>query len=304
VETGANIFDYDGEISRYNKEFHAAYGRYPSYAELKDIIDPIEKWFNIGGVSARIFEAAVMRTPLILFKGRYSDVVRPHEHYIPLEKDFSNVSEVLNKLENLDELEKMAERTYHDLVASRRYGYRYLADVVTGIVEDLYPTLINQDFIAFRRQTGAAYVPLQRPEMIENESEARIAAFSERPTPDPMGDTPPMGADELNARQHRFSLLKTEIAQRAAQAERAAREQAALAETERVAREAAEQSEALRLAEEARVKAEEASVKERTTDQKNRQRGLAFLAARRAWRCLPRSFRYRIGAFLAPVPPE
>jgi len=50
-----------------------------------------EKEISMGQISPRVFECALMRTPMVLFRGRYSDAIAPDEHYISLEKDFSNV---------------------------------------------------------------------------------------------------------------------------------------------------------------------------------------------------------------------
>src|SRR5207253_10687300 len=53
-----------------------------------------------------------------------SGVVQPYEHYLPLEKDFSNFDEVSNALRDIDRLEDLTERAYSDLIASGRYSYR------------------------------------------------------------------------------------------------------------------------------------------------------------------------------------
>jgi len=44
--------------------------------------------FVFTAISPRVFEAGLLKSGLILVKGDYSDVVRPWEHYIPIERDF------------------------------------------------------------------------------------------------------------------------------------------------------------------------------------------------------------------------
>ena len=39
-------------------------------------------------MSPRVFEAAAVRSCQILFEGRYSGILEPMVHYIPLKKDF------------------------------------------------------------------------------------------------------------------------------------------------------------------------------------------------------------------------
>jgi hypothetical protein len=79
---------------------------------------------HMNQISPKIFEAVRLRTALVLFEGDYSGVVRAHEHYIPLAKDYSNVDEVFAKLEDLPFLEEMTERAYRDVIATGTYSYR------------------------------------------------------------------------------------------------------------------------------------------------------------------------------------
>src|SRR5262245_34763378 len=76
-----------------------------------------------------------MKTPMVLFSARYSDAIQPHVHYIPLERDFSNVDEVLAKLDNLPDLEAMVDRAYDHLVGSGKFGYRAYIARLSAIIE-------------------------------------------------------------------------------------------------------------------------------------------------------------------------
>jgi hypothetical protein len=128
TETGSNVFDWDGSLrNTYNRMVSERGGQPVSYEEFLPIIGDREQAVFIGEISPRIFECAVMRTPLILYRGRYSDAIEPDLHYISLEKDFSNIDEVLARLEDLPALTAMADRTFDHLVASGRFGYRMFA---------------------------------------------------------------------------------------------------------------------------------------------------------------------------------
>jgi hypothetical protein len=63
---------------------------------------------------------------LILFRGTYGGAVEPERHYIPLEKDFSNIEEVVERVRDNAYLDELADRAYDDLVASGRYSLRSL----------------------------------------------------------------------------------------------------------------------------------------------------------------------------------
>jgi hypothetical protein len=123
-ESGANVFDFDGKIADELKRMTAELGRLPTHPEFKPIVGQRDTEINMGQISPRVFECAVMRTPMVLFRGRYSDAIEADVHYIPLELDFSNANDVLRRLQDMPALEAMSERAYTHLVASGNFGYR------------------------------------------------------------------------------------------------------------------------------------------------------------------------------------
>jgi hypothetical protein len=129
-ESGSNVFDFDGAIAAKYQELSAARGGPVPYEEFRIYTDPVERQYDMGQISPRVFEAAAMRTPLILFTGRYSGLIEPEEHYIELKKDFSNVDVVLARLDDLDGLADIAERAYNRLVGSGDYSYRRLVQLI------------------------------------------------------------------------------------------------------------------------------------------------------------------------------
>jgi hypothetical protein len=129
-ESGSNVFDFDGTIEAKYKELEQARGGPVPYEEFRTYTDPIETQYDMGQISPRVFEAAAMRTPMILFTGRYSDLIEPEEHYIELKKDFSNADAVLNRLNDLDGLERIAARAYDRLIASGDFNYRHFVKLI------------------------------------------------------------------------------------------------------------------------------------------------------------------------------
>ncbi len=123
-ESGSNVFDFDGSIAVALEQMKKSLGRLPTHSEFKSIVGKRDTEIDMGQISPRVFECAVMRTPMVLFRGRYSDAIEPDAHYIPLELDFSNADEVLRRLEDLPALEAMSRRAYEHLVESGNFGYK------------------------------------------------------------------------------------------------------------------------------------------------------------------------------------
>lgn len=124
TESGSNVFDFDGGISDQLKKMSERLSPDCYYNQALELVSSVEGEIVMNQVSPKIFEAIKLRTALVLFEGEYSGVVRPWEHYIPLKKDFSNIYEVLDLLENQEFLESMTAKAHEDVIGTGRYSYK------------------------------------------------------------------------------------------------------------------------------------------------------------------------------------
>lgn len=133
-ESGSNVFDFDGSIER---QYETLKQEKPglSYEEFRPYVAEHEKDIGMGQISPRVFEAAALRTPMILLTGCYSGLIQPGEHYVELRRDFSNVEDVLRQVEDIPALAAVADRAYHHLIASGTYSYRRFIELVDGVIE-------------------------------------------------------------------------------------------------------------------------------------------------------------------------
>jgi hypothetical protein len=77
-------------------------------------------------ISPRHLEAAALRTCQILYEGRYSGLMEPLVHYIPLRKDFSNFDEAIAAFRDPELRSSLTDNCHRDLVASGRLSYATL----------------------------------------------------------------------------------------------------------------------------------------------------------------------------------
>ncbi len=124
VESGVSIFDID-DVVRPACDQYLAEHRSASFEEVNAaVLAPWENNIPYRTISPRHFDAAAFRVCQILFEGRYSGIMRPMEHYIPLKKDFSNWNEVVALFSDASLRYRLTERAYVDLIASGRYTYQ------------------------------------------------------------------------------------------------------------------------------------------------------------------------------------
>ena len=75
-------------------------------------------------VSPKMFEAVSLGTVLIMYPGNYGGIFKKDIHYIELQKDFSNIEDVMKKVHDDDFLQSMADRAYTDIVETGKYSYK------------------------------------------------------------------------------------------------------------------------------------------------------------------------------------
>ena len=122
TESGATITDFDGSLERRVHEYLAQHPNAEFGEVHAAILAPYEGNVRMTIASPRVFEAIAWRTALVQFPGDYSGVIRPWDHYIPLERDFSNLDEVVARVRDTKFLEALTARAYQDVIASGRYS--------------------------------------------------------------------------------------------------------------------------------------------------------------------------------------
>lgn len=136
TESGASITDFDSSLEKRVDKYLAEHPDADFEEVHREILAPFEGNVPINVISPRIFEAVALRTALVLFPGEYSGVIQPWIHYIPLEKDFSNINEVVSKLRDIDFLNAMIERAYCDLINSGKYSYQVMIEEFDKVVNE------------------------------------------------------------------------------------------------------------------------------------------------------------------------
>ena len=125
AEAGVSIFDLEDVV---RLEYERLIKKNPkiTFEEMSENI--LSKWEDnipYRTISPRHFEAAALRVCQILFEGKYSGIMKPMVHYIPLQKDFSNFDEVIRMFRDERLRHELQENAYRDLIASDRFSYRH-----------------------------------------------------------------------------------------------------------------------------------------------------------------------------------
>jgi len=134
VESGASVFDFDGSVERQVEAYLQSNPETTFEDVQRRFLSPYEGRIRLNQISPRCFEAAALRTALVLYEGDYSGVLQPHRHFVPLRKDFANFPEVLKALKDDDYLQQMVDRTYEEIACNPTYSYRGFASSFDEVV--------------------------------------------------------------------------------------------------------------------------------------------------------------------------
>lgn len=127
VESGASIVDLDGSVEADYKSYIEAH---PD-AKDEEVLAYLKKYENgpqYRAISPRHFEAAACFSVQVMYEGRFQDIFLPDRHYIPLRRDWGNVDEVIDRLMNDTERERIATCAYEEIILNPKYSYVYFVE--------------------------------------------------------------------------------------------------------------------------------------------------------------------------------
>lgn len=159
-ESGSSVLDRRGEIQRRISQLLAERPDL-GFEELDAQMPPGWDSYAFFAISPRHLEAVITKTAQVLVEGRYSGVLEPERHYIPLRRDFTNLEEALERLRDVEAVEEMTERAYRDVYLSGRYNLQTLADQLCEEVKTLVAPRVAVPLALARRPSFPVRSPVE-----------------------------------------------------------------------------------------------------------------------------------------------
>lgn len=136
VESGASVFDFTGELRAMVDRYRAEHPEATFEQVQRQFLLDHEHKVRLNQISPRCFEAAAMRTAMVLYEGEYSGILKAGRHFIALRKDFGNIAEVVERLKDHAYLQSLADCTYEEVALNPAHSFRAFVAHFDRVLEE------------------------------------------------------------------------------------------------------------------------------------------------------------------------
>jgi hypothetical protein len=138
VESGASVFDFSGLIQNQVERFEHEHP-HATFSEIRErFFSNVDGAIRLNQISPRCFEAAALRTLMILYEGDYSGLLQPWRHYVPLRKDHGNMDEVVAALRDEAIWERITTAAFEEVALNPDCSYRAFVAQVDGEIAAIW----------------------------------------------------------------------------------------------------------------------------------------------------------------------
>ncbi len=135
VESGSSVFDFDGKLQKKVEEYVKKNKQISFFEIQKRFLINHENKILLNQISPRCFEAAALGTAMILYEGKYSGILKPWRHFIPLKKDFSNFKLICKTLKNNKKVQQIADRAFFEIAHNKKFSYEQFIKDFDAIIQ-------------------------------------------------------------------------------------------------------------------------------------------------------------------------
>ena len=133
AESGSGLLDYDGSIEKKVEQFMKVNPNSDFNTIKNSCFVDEDNNLALKAISPRHLEAMSYGCCQVLIEGHYNGILQPNAHYIPVKSDFSNISEVIKKINDETLRQQIVENCYRDIVTNQDYHYKSLVRQVFSV---------------------------------------------------------------------------------------------------------------------------------------------------------------------------
>lgn len=178
TESGASVLDYTDDI-RKSVESYLLDHPHAQFDELRDrFFADADGRVVMNVISPRCFEAAALRTLMVMYPGEYGGLLEPGRHYALLEPDHANIEDVVDIIRSPARATPIIERAYREIAGNDDLSFaglsRHFDRVVSEEGRQVRIAGWSPDLVWRARIAGKAATLAARARMLAIESAMRL----------------------------------------------------------------------------------------------------------------------------------
>ncbi len=136
TESGASFVDFTGSVIPAVDAYETAHPN-ATFEQVRDLfLEDRDGDVVINALSPRLFEAAALRTLMIMYPGDYSGCAEPGRHYVELAPDHSNIDDVVAILRSPERAGEIIQTAYREIACAPTWTYRTFIANFDRIADD------------------------------------------------------------------------------------------------------------------------------------------------------------------------
>lgn len=141
AESGSGVCDFTGEIQD-KVDAHTSLHPDTSFEKLRDLYFKDEDGrLLMNVISPRCFEAAAMRTLMVMYEGRYSGRLVAGRHYVVLDRDHGNMDEVVAILKAPERAKEIIDNAYREVALNPDNTFASMVEFLDEVIDERYSVI-------------------------------------------------------------------------------------------------------------------------------------------------------------------
>ena len=136
TESGASVLDYSGGIQRDVEAYQVEHPDADFAALSERFFGEADGRVVISAISPRCFEAAALRTLMVMYPGEYNGLLEPGRHYALLRPDHANLEEVVETIRSPALARPIIERAYREIACSDSLSFAALGRHLDRVIDE------------------------------------------------------------------------------------------------------------------------------------------------------------------------
>lgn len=123
VTGGSSVLDGDGAIKA-SIDDYLVENPDAGFDEIHDrCLKAVDGHLSLSCISPRHLEACLTKTAQLLIEADYSGILEPNEHYFPIKRDYSNLQEAKEFIQDEERVRRVVENAFNLVVSDERVTY-------------------------------------------------------------------------------------------------------------------------------------------------------------------------------------